>query len=133
MATVLKDEALSADRRAPAAPEMTWHTIGDGFPGHHFHGCRLGHLAQLGIVGFRLHGGATPVQPSRDEPVQFLLDGDELDDLIAVLTGIRNDLRGGGDHGLCTRTVEKIEGMAFARGWRCGLAAARELNELGRS
>lgn len=60
--------------------------------GSYYGGCRIHHEIMLGAAGLRIHGGAEPRRGGRDEPVQFLLNLDGLDQLISHLQHIRGQL-----------------------------------------
>lgn len=56
-----------------------------------FFGCRILHEVSNGLANVRIHAG-TAVDAHRDEPVQFLLAREDLDRVIAHLTGIRAEI-----------------------------------------
>jgi hypothetical protein len=55
-------------------------------------GCRILHEVSMGTVMLRIHAGAIQERPSRDEPVQFMLTGPDVDVLIDHLNEIRRQL-----------------------------------------
>ena len=57
-------------------------------------GCRILHEVALDAAVLRIHAGAMPERPSRDEPVQFMLTRPDLDELIEHLKCIRDQLAG---------------------------------------
>lgn len=79
-----------------------------GAAGSRFRACRITHSLAHDQAAIQIRAGAVP-DAARDEPVQFVLDADGLDEFIAELTAIRGKIaanllagpraRGGEIHG----------------------------------
>ena len=63
-----------------------------GLPTGRHCGCRLTHEVAAGAALLRFRAGDTPSEPVRDEPVQFMLTGPEIDDLVEQLKKIRSEV-----------------------------------------
>lgn len=90
-------EALCGDcapkpvRRAKKPEQRRLHQVGP-LKDAKFGGCRIAHEIALDTVGLRIHAGASARFGARDEPVQFFLTAEGIDQLIIHLGEIRGEL-----------------------------------------
>jgi hypothetical protein len=80
--------------RPRARPHANERRIGPAEPSRH-RGCRIRHEVAFGMAAIEIRAGTAPPL-GRDEPVQFLMAPDGIDNLIIELDAIRAELKARG-------------------------------------